>query len=188
MDFQRYADAVGVIIRVSLGKKEAIERQGKNNFYPSGVDCLTTIEGLGLSAFVSFNSVDADDDISITVADKQYAIKKEDRELEDPAVYTPEGDLISNSSYTFVLIELAIWLSKKTDSKIEHRRFDIYYSIRNNFNTLIKDKYYSNKLWLKDSEEAFVVTIADIMIIIVGRSKEALTSLLPILGVELKDN
>ncbi|GAB3023313.1 hypothetical protein GCM10027051_29960 [Niabella terrae] len=32
MDFQCYADAVGVIIRVSLGKKEAIERQGKNNF------------------------------------------------------------------------------------------------------------------------------------------------------------
>lgn len=187
MDFRRYADGIGIIIGIALGKKEPIESQGNNNFYPSGLDSLTTIEGLGLSAFASFNKVDAERDISMTVAGKHYSIKKEDRESEDPAIYTPEGDLISNSSYTFVLIELAIWLAKKTDSKIEHRSFDIYYNIRNTFNTLIKDKYYSNKLWLKDSEEAYIVTIADIKIIIVGRSKEALTSLLPVLGVKLKD-
>ncbi|MCH5599230.1 hypothetical protein [Niabella ginsengisoli] len=182
MDFKKYTEAIQAIAIVATGKEPLLENT-LYKFFPHGIDYASKVAAeADLDHFTSIQDGANDKGGFFSIGNRHYKIKKEDLQNEDPVVYSVEGDLISNSAYTFVLIELGICLSEIASAKYEHHRFDIYYSIRKNFDTLIKDSYYSNKLWLKKGNDGYVVTIADIKIILVGSSQSTIANIVELLG------
>ena len=143
-----------------------------------GEQNIMILHNLQLEGFMDLSVRENGIMFSFGASDKNvYLIKNTDKHLFDPPVYYNDGDLFLEESSNFLLIELALWISKKSKNTYSIRKFN-YLKIRDYFPIWIRYDYCLQTLRINESLSSFFIRQGDKKITFVAPSPEVLDNIL----------
>lgn len=116
-------------------------------------------------------------------ADKENVYLIKDKEIFDPPIYYNNGEVFLEKSSAFILIRLAVWVSKQSKYIFICDRYK-YLTIREYFPIWIEEDYYLYTLRLNTELSSFIIRKGDLRLTFVAPSQKILEKILKDLNIK----